>query len=86
MEYNKPTFLKWSTPYGNETKIIVMRSPQFEEYEIQVNDIPGVSGLNITLRSGWMERTGYVPATAEEFAELYTKVNSKINRQIIINL
>ena len=86
MEYNKPTFLKWSTPYGNEIKIVVMRSPQFEEYEIQVNDIPGVSGLEIALRSGWMERTGYKPATAEEFAELYTKVNSNINRRMLINL
>ena len=86
MEYNKPTFLKWSTTYGNEIKMIVMRSPQFDEYEIQVNDIPGVSGLEIILRSGWMERTGYVPATAEEFAELYTKVSSKINNQMLINL
>ena len=86
MKKNKPTFLKWSTPYSNEIKIVVMRSPQPEEYEIQVNDISGVSGTDITMRSGWMLRNAYVPATAEEFAELYTKVSSKINRQILINL
>ena len=86
MKKNKPTFLKWSTPYGNEIKIVVMRSPQPEEWEIQVNDISGVSGTDITLRSGWMERSGYKPATAEEFAELYSRVSSQINRQILINL
>ena len=72
------TFIKWVL--NDKIIYVVMRSETPDEWEVEVLNS---RHPKIEFYDYWLSRTHYIPATKEEFIEVYNNVNSSLTQIVM---